>query len=137
MKYPEFDRNKYTVRALPDGAMLFWILNPGAAFNELFLGQRVPKVMLIDRTSDQPLFLRTYIPCPHCGTLHPGMLWGKGNAFGHWYGYLCLTCDKIIPCLWNCTSLLILTITFPLWILPAHFLNPDGWLMKNAAWIKI
>jgi len=104
-----------------------WLLNPGVAFNEVFLGQRIPEVMLIDRTSDQPLVLRTYVPCPHCGTLHAGMLWGKGNAFGHWYGYLCPTCGKIIPCLRNWTSRVILIITYPLWFIPARMLEPR-WL---------
>lgn len=132
MSYPEFDRNKYTVWALPNVMMWHWVLNPGLAVNELLLGMRIPKVMLIDRTSDQPLALRTYIPCPHCGTLHPGLLWGKGNGFGHWFGYLCPTCDQIIPCLQNWTSLAILTITYPLWFLPARLLKPR-WL----AWEKI
>ena len=127
MKYPEYDRNKYTVWALPNPMIWHWVLNPGLAFNELLLGQRIPKVMLIDRTSDQPLILRTYVPCPHCGTLHSGLLWGKGNAFGHWYGYLCPTCDKIIPCLRNWTSLLILIVTYPLWILPSLLLK-HRWL---------
>ena len=127
MEYPEYDRNKYTVWALPNLMIWHWVLNPGLAFNELILGQRIPKVMLIDRTSDQPLGLRTYVPCPHCGTLHSGLLWGRGNAFGHWYGYICPTCDKIIPCLRNWTSKVILIITYPLWFLPARLLRPR-WL---------
>lgn len=107
--------------------LLFWILNPGAAFNELILGQRCPKVMLIDHTSDQPRPLRTYIPCPHCGSLHPSLLWGKGNAFGHWFGYVCPTCNNIIPCLRNWTGLLILILSFPIWIIPVYLLKPR-WL---------
>jgi hypothetical protein len=127
MKYPEYDQNKYTVIALPNIMLVFWILNPGAAFNEMILGQRCPKVILIDHTSDRPRPLRTYIPCPHCGNLHPFLLWGKGNAFGHWFGFVCPTCNNIIPCLWNWTSLLILTVSFPIWIIPVYLLKPR-WL---------
>lgn len=119
MKYPEYDRNKYKIWALPHPILLHWIINPGVAFNELILGQRMPKITLIDETIDKPFMERTFIPCPSCGELHDGRLWVKKNAFGHWFGYVCPNCGEIIPCLWNLTSLLILVITFPLWYFPA------------------
>ncbi len=118
MNYPEYDRNKYKVWALPHPLLLHWIINPGLAFNEIILGQRIPKVTLIDKTLDMPLMERSFIPCPSCGELHDGRFWAKKNAFGHWFGYVCPTCGEIIPCLWNLTSLSILIVTSPLWYFP-------------------
>ena len=118
MKYPEYDRNRYEVWALPHLLVLHWILNPGLVFNELLFGQRIPKVTLIDKTLDKPLMERSLIPCPSCGELHDGRFWANKNAFGHWFGYVCPSCGEIIPCLWNLTSLLILTVTSPLWYFP-------------------
>jgi len=128
MNYPEYDRDKYTIWALPHPLILHWVLNPGLAFNELIFGQRMPTVTLIDKTIDKPLMERTFVPCPHCGVFHEGRLWGKPNAFGHWFGYVCPSCGKIIPCLWNLTSLIILAITSPLWFIPVR-------LWKNK-WIE-
>lgn len=111
----DVDKNKYKVWKLPNWLLLHWIINPGLAFNELVLGQRIPKVSLIDKQSDAPLMERQYVPCPHCNTIHNGLLWSKKNAFGNWFGYVCPSCHNIIPCLWNITSILLLTITFPIW----------------------
>ncbi len=112
----EFDQAKYRVWRLPHPLLLHWVVNPGIAFNELILGQRIPKLMLIDKTSDAPLMERQYVPCPECNALNDGRLWSKGNAFGHWFGYVCPECNAKIPCLWNYTSLIILSLTFPIWI---------------------
>ncbi len=103
---------------------MHWLLNPGLAFNELVLGQRLAKRMLIDESSDKPLQERSYVPCPHCGALNDGMLWSKKNGFGHWYGLMCPECEQIIPCMWNFTSRVLLAITFPIWFLPARALKP-------------
>lgn len=111
----DFDKNKYKIWKLPHPMLIHWILNPGLAFNELVLGQRIPKITLIDKTSDAPLMERQYVPCPHCNTIHNGSLWAKQGAFKNWFGLLCPNCEKIIPCIWNLTSLILLTITFPLW----------------------
>lgn len=124
MKHPDYDKSKFTVWALPHPLVLHRILNPGLAFNELILGQRLPKVLLIDKTSNKPLIERTYVPCPYCGTQHDGRLWAKWNAFGHWFGFVCPTCEKIIPCLWNVFSIVLLVVTSPLWFLPANYLRP-------------
>lgn len=110
-----YDEDKYNVQKLPNPLLLHWILNPGLAINEVILGQRIPKVTLIDKTSNASLIERTYFPCPSCGAIHSGMLWGKGNAFGHWLGYICPGCEQRIPCLWNVFSLLLLAILSPLW----------------------
>ena len=124
MKRTDFDRSKYTVWALPHPLILLWVVNPGLAFNELVLGQRIPKVILIDKQSDKPMLERSIVPCPQCGAMNDARLWGKGNAFGHWFGIICPACEGIIPCLWNLFSLLILLVTFPVWFIPVSILKP-------------
>ena len=123
----EYDKERYKKWALPHPLVLHWVLNPGIAFNELVLGQRLPKVTLVDKESDGPFIERGYIPCPHCQTLHTGRLWAKKNSFGHWFGYVCPTCEKNIPCLWNVFSVLILVALFPIWIFPV-LLFKEKWL---------
>ena len=114
----EYDKSKYKIWTWKNPLMLHWIINPGAAFNELALGQRVPKVTLIEKNKDKPIGERTFIPCPHCGTLHSALKWSVQNktAFKNWFGLYCDHCGKIIPCLTNLTSYVILGITFPIWI---------------------
>lgn len=111
----DFDKTKYKVWKLPHPLLLHWVLNPGLAFNEVILGQRIPKITLIDKTSDAPLIERQYVPCPHCGTIHNGLIWAKKGAFKNWFGLLCPECEKIIPCIWNIASLVLLALTFPIW----------------------
>ncbi len=111
----QYDKLKFKAIQLPNPMLLHWIINPAMAVNELLLGQRVPKVTLIDQDSDKPLVERQIVPCPHCNAMNDGMLWSKGNSFGHWFGYVCPECEGKIPCLWNLTSLIILAITSPLW----------------------
>lgn len=124
MKKSDFDRSKYKIWALPHPFILHWVINPGLAFNELILGQRLPKITLIDKHSSKPLMERTKVPCPHCNTMNDGRLWGKGNAFGHWFGYTCPNCEENIPCLWNVLSILVLCVTFPIWFIPIRFFKP-------------
>lgn len=114
----EYDKSKYKVWTWKNPLMLHWIINPGVAFNELALGLRVPKITLIERDKEKPITERTFIPCPHCGTLHPGMKWSSQNktAYKNWFGLYCDHCGKIIPCLTNLTSYLLLGLTFPIWI---------------------
>lgn len=126
----QYDKNRFKIRAIPHPLVLHWILNPGLIFNELILGQRIPKIILIDEESDKPLMERTYVPCPHCETLNDSRLWGKGNSFGHWFGFVCPNCHQIIPCLWNIFSFAILAITFPLWYFPARFYR-HRWIEKE------
>lgn len=93
----DYDQDKYSIQKLPNPLLLHWILNPGLAINQILLGQRVPKILLIDKTSDALLMNRQYVPCPSCGAIHNGMLWGRGNAFGHWIGYICPNCEQKFP----------------------------------------
>jgi DNA-directed RNA polymerase subunit RPC12/RpoP len=111
-----YDQTKYKTLTWKNFTMLHWMINPGLAINELFLGQRIPKVILFEKDNEKPLMERQYIPCPHCGHLNNGLLWSRKNAFRNWFGYYCPNCGKIIPCLWNFTSLILLLITIPLWI---------------------
>ena len=125
----QYDKNRFKVLALPHPFILFWVLCPAFIFYELFLGQRLPKVKLIDKKSDKPERGR-YIPCPHCETLNDARLWGKRDEFGHWFGFVCPSCHEIIPCLWNIFSLAILAITFPLWYFPVRFFR-QRWLERE------
>lgn len=125
-----FDKNRYKVYTWKNWMMLHWIINPGLAINEVILGQRVPKVSLEDITIDKPRIERTFIPCPHCNTLHDGRTWStqNGTAFKNWFGLYCKDCGGVIPCLTNATSFIVLAVTYPIW----------GWFKKSwkAKWLK-
>lgn len=114
----KFDAAKYKIWTWKNPLMLHWIINPGLAFNELILGQRVPRVTLIERNSEKSLAERTFIPCPHCNTIHPALKWTPQNntVFKNWFGLYCDKCGNTIPCLRNLTSLILLGLTFPVWI---------------------
>lgn len=126
----DLNSGKYKVYTWKNWIMLHWILNPGLAFNELILGQRIPKIYFEDQTSDQPRIERTFVPCPHCKTIHDSRIWSieNGVAFQNWFGLYCHNCRKIIPCLMNWLSFLILVITFPIW----------GWFKQTLKkkWLK-
>ena len=132
-----FDKDKYKVWQLPHPMVLHWVLNPGLAFNELILGQRLPKVMLVDKTSDAPLMERQYVPCPECNVLTDARVWGGSRSKGHWFGYVCPGCNGRIPCLWNLTSLVLLALTFPLGFGLRVGPRRNCWKEKNNAWHKL
>jgi hypothetical protein len=114
----KFDTTKYKILTWKNPLMLHWILNPGLAINELILGQRVPKVTLIEKDSIKSLAEKSFIPCPHCDTIHSSLKWTPQNktAFKNWFGLYCDNCGKTIPCLTNLTSYILLALTFPIWI---------------------
>lgn len=156
----DFDRARYKIYNWKNGIILYWILNPLIAFNELILGRRVPRLALVDKTSDKPKIERICIPCPHCHTLHDGRIWSMQNntLYKNWFGLYCPECGGIIPCVINITSAIFLTLTFPLWIWfyrnlknewllkqPArytqitldqqgHLLSGNGWLIQGLIW---
>lgn len=113
----DIDERKYKIWNWRTFSFFHWIINPGIAVNELLLGQRVPKVMLIDKESSKPLMERTYVPCPHCETVHESAVWShkNKNVFKNWYGLYCPSCGDIIPCLSNVLSIVMRAITYPLW----------------------
>ncbi|MDA3823836.1 MAG: hypothetical protein PF450_14665, partial [Bacteroidales bacterium] len=94
---------------------IFWTIIPIFWINELFLGQRMPKKSLIDKSSDKPLQERTYVKCPHCNTYHDGRTWSLKRAYGNWFGIYCPNCEGIIPSLMNIGTYVILGISYPLW----------------------
>ena len=98
--------------------MLHWVINPLLVFNELVLGQRIPKLTLVEQTTDAPLVERTVIPCPHCQSHHNARTWSPLNntAYKNYFGLYCPTCGGIIPCLQNLTSRLLIILTFPFWV---------------------
>lgn len=112
--------------------MFHWIINPGLAFNELILGQRIPEKLLIEKKSVKSFAERSFIPCPHCGTIHSALKWAPQNktAFGNWFGLYCDNCGKIIPCLRNATSFIIIIITSPIWVFFIKSWKRE-WLLKQ------
>jgi len=113
-----YDKEKYNICNWKHPVILHWIINPGCVINDLILGQTIPKVFLMERNSNKPFYARSIVPCPHCGTLHPGIKYSKQNntLFKNWFGYYCDHCSKIIPVQRNLTSILILGVTYPFWI---------------------
>ena len=128
----EFDTDKYEIWSWKHILFFHWILNPGVVFNELVLGQRIPKIMLIGKENGRVLYDKNYVPCPHCGTIHDSKTWvhHNGTAFGHWFGMYCPNCGGIIPCLQNISSYIILALTYPI---RAPFLKAAKrrWLAKQ------
>ena len=125
----KYDKNKYRIYTWKNWMMIHWAINPGLVISDLILGQKVPKLSLEDKTIDKPRIERTYVPCPHCETMHDARTWSyqNGTAFKNWFGLYCNNCGKIIPTMPNIFSLLILAITFPLW----------GWFKNSlkAKWL--
>lgn len=129
----KYDKKKYKIWDWKSPIILHWIINPGLVINELILGQTIPKVMLIEREGNNPFYQRSLVPCPHCGTMHSGLKWSSHNktAFKNWFGYYCDNCKKIIPVQRNLTSLILLTVTFPIWAWFRKTLK-QNWLDKQA-----
>jgi len=59
------DKVKNKIRTWKNTEMMFGIINPIVIIKELIWGQRVPKVMLIDRESSKPFSEKIVILCPH------------------------------------------------------------------------
>jgi hypothetical protein len=117
---PKCKRSDFKQWKLPHPMIVHWVLNPGLAFNELALGQRVPKLQLICRTCEGAVMERAYVPCPTCRYMHWGRLWKRSRGFGNWRGISCPACGAPIPCIWNVFSLLILAVVSPIWALPYY-----------------
>lgn len=129
----KYDKKKYKVWDWKSPVILHWIINPGLVINELILGQTIPKVMLIEREGEKPFYQRSFIPCPHCGKLHPGLKYSAQNktAFKNWYGFYCDNCKEIIPVQRNLTSIIVLILTYPIWGWFKNILK-EKWLAKQA-----
>lgn len=95
-----------------------YLINPGLAFNELVLGQRIPKTMCTCKACELPLHHRTFVPCPSCGELLGLEIQKKFFALGNYFGLFCPLCQAEIPSLSNFTSSLIRFVSMPLWTIP-------------------
>lgn len=127
-----FDPKRWKVYTWKHWSVLFWILNPGSAINELILGQRVAKLYLEDKTMDASKFERGFTPCPHCDELHDNRLWSTENntAFGNWFGLYCRNCGDVIPCIMSVLTFMILAVTSPIWYWFKDGLK-EKWLVKQ------
>ncbi len=104
----KYDKERYKLIDKRHLIMLHWMINPGVAVSEL-RGVVIPKVMLIDKDKTLSLGERTWIPCPHCDTLHTSVKWSVQNNTHHknWYGYHCDHCQQTIPPLRNWLSAIV------------------------------
>lgn len=132
---PVCEGEEHSVLALPNIMMLHWILNPGLMFNEVFLGQRLPRRLYFCRECSISKFKAQLVHCPECDRFHNAMIWTGSNAFGHWCGFICPDCGGRIPSLLNFTSyvmlVLLLPITLPLrWLLGERYL---AWERRRAS----
>jgi hypothetical protein len=82
--------------------MLHWFLNPGLAVNELFLGQRIPRVSHFCRECGS-----SFIDCAGCRTSVDAMDWSVRSQFGQWRGMHCVRCGGKIPVMRNATALIL------------------------------
>lgn len=110
----EFDESRFRKVQFPHPVVVHWILNPSLVINELVFGQRIPKLMFVERGGKHLLSPQYWVPCPACAEVHDGKLWSGQHAFGHWFGCVCPSCGKKIPTLLNVASVVCLTALLPL-----------------------
>jgi Zn finger protein HypA/HybF involved in hydrogenase expression len=120
---PKCGGHNFKVIKLPCPFLIFWILTPVLALNELVFGQRMPKVQLNCLDCNEPPPKRGYVFCPNCQTLNHCRSWSKET--GNWLGRVCPSCGTRISSIWNLTSLVILAVTSPIWYLPYRFYFRD------------
>lgn len=108
--------------------VVHWMLNPGLAFNELVLGQVVPRYTdTCAGCTFSPAFGKgRYVQCGDCGAYHNNQVWEGANGFGNWLGMVCPDCGGTVPRVWNFLSLIVLTLTFPIWWLAVRLFG-KGW----------
>lgn len=132
-----YDVTKYRKIDWKHLMMFHWIINPGLLINEMIFGQRVPKVMLMERNSNKAWAERSHVPCPHCNTIHDGKTWNLTNKtmFRNWFGLYCPVCGGVISCLMNIGTFVVLAVTSPIWY---WFRKPlyNKWLAKQPARYK-
>ena len=100
---------EYRILKWPNFLIAHWRINPGLAFNELVLGQKVPEEIFLC-TNCQFGDRACYAKCPQCGEFIHSLEFG---VFGYWLGYLCPRCYSEIPTTWNFTSKGILFLVKP------------------------
>ena len=103
------DGRRFKVWVLPHPLLLHWVVNPGLAFNELILGQRLPREALIEQDVDDDFVTRQHVHCPHCDALTSWSVYEEaGLQFGLYRGIPCRACGEEIPQLLNALSWLLL-----------------------------
>jgi hypothetical protein len=93
---------EFQILGLAHWVTAHWILNPGLAFNELVLGQRVPKTTKICRNCGAQ-----GTDCPHCHRAVDLMTWSGVDGFGNWSGLRCPHCGNDLPTLANAVAWIV------------------------------
>ena len=129
IRMKNYDKEKYKIWNWKHPILLHWIINPGVAVSE-FLGVVTPKVMLVEKNKTKSLGERTFIPCPHCETLHTSVKWSHQNNTHNknWYGYHCDSCEGTIPPLRNWFSAIVFGA-----IKPFNKKNRERWKAAQPA----
>lgn len=116
---PHCRSHDFSTWAFPHPLIVHWVLNPGLMFNELLLGQRIPRITYFcTHCGGETGYLR-YLHCCGCNQFHEEAIWTGDNGFGHWLGMICPDCGEEIPCVLNIAS----------WIVLAR-LSPLNWLLR-------
>jgi hypothetical protein len=132
----EYDRDRYDAWTWKHPLILHWILNPGLAFNELVLGQRIPQLTLIDTRSEAALIYRQYMPCPHCQAMNPASLYSK-TGLGNYAGLVCAECGEEIPSLKNALTWFVTRLTWPVWAPIMALVGPTLLARQRAKLLKV
>lgn len=114
MECPECGGEFHTTWGPSHPLIIHWKANPGLAFNELLLGQRLPEVFFICSRCWPFKPNGQWAVCDKCDRAIPGMFWSRGNSFGHWVGLICPFCLEPIRAIENWTSRTIRFLTTPL-----------------------
>lgn len=121
MRCPRCSSEKVATLNWRHPLVLHWIINPGLAFNEIVLGQRLPATSFVCKNCRKPQGERSWIECPHCQGISYGKMWMGSYAFWHWFGVYCPHCALRIPTIWNATSVVAAAILSPIWWPIWHF----------------
>jgi len=109
------DGRRFKIWRWPHWAIVHWALNPGLAFNELILGQRIPKETFIEQGVDRPLTERQYAFCRDCGALTNFRLWVAAKTlFRNYFGLVCPSCGAKIPLEKNVFTRVVLVVATPI-----------------------
>lgn len=125
---PQCGGNACEIWQFPKPSYVHWFLNPGLAINEVVLGQRLPKRIYFCIRCDAPLYRRQFVRCSRCHRFQNGMLWGRGNAFGHWFGLFCPDCGGRIKTHLNLITLVVIALTWIIWW--------PVWLLVRPRWVS-
>ena len=136
MKEQIIDGRRFKVWALPHPLLVHWIVNPGIAFNELALGQRIPKQIFIEQDVEGSLIDRQYLRCEACGEMTSYRVYkDAGLMTGLYHGIPCMHCEANIPMLSNFLTGLVEQLSRP-WTEKHGTAKRDAKLAKQRAKLK-